>query len=106
MKMLKTLVLAAALVLPSSAMAHSLLLTCSSVDKDTIACESSYSNGKSAAGLFVVVTDDKGKELTKTTLDDKAMVTLKKPSGNFTVTVDEGKTERNHTASVKSSDIK
>ncbi len=103
MKMLKALVLAAALVLPTSALAHTALFTCFDLGDGTIECEGGFSNGQSAAGLKVVVADNSGKELSTTVLDQNSLVVIKKPAGNYTVTMDGGK---GHTATVKSSDIK
>ncbi len=103
MKTLKALLLASVLMFPSSALAHSALFTCFDLGDGTLECEGGFSNGQSAAGLKVVVADGSGKEISSTVLDQNSLVIIKKPAGNYTVTMDGGK---GHTATVKSSDIK
>lgn len=94
MNKLSGLVLAASLLLPTSALAHTPLFSCYDMGDGTIECEGGYSNGNSAAGTKVIVADTAGKELQSLALDDNSIIVITKPSGDYTVTMDGGEGHR------------
>lgn len=102
MKKLSGLVLAASLLLPSAALAHTPLFSCYDMGDGTIECEGGFSNGQSAAGIKVVVKDGAGKDIQTTALDENSLIVLTKPSGDYSVTMDGGE---GHTVVLKGSDI-
>lgn len=102
MNKLSGLVLAASLLLPSATLAHTPLFSCYDMGDGTLECEGGFSNGQSAAGIKVIVTDASGKALQTTALDDNSLIVLTKPAGDYTVTMDGGE---GHSVTLKGADI-
>ena len=98
-------VVAAALVLAlaGAALAHPPLFSCWDNGDGTISCEGGFSDGESAEGTPIRVTNEKEEVVFEGKLDDKGELSFKKPEGVFTVTFDGGP---GHTLSVKSEEIK
>ena len=98
-------VVAAALVLAlaGAALAHTPLFSCWDNGDGTISCEGGFSDGESAEGTPIRVTNEKEEVVFEGKLDDKGELSFKKPEGVFTVTFDGGP---GHMLSVKSSEIK
>ena len=102
MKLLQVLALVAALAIPSLASAHTPLFNCFDNGDGTISCEGGYSNGNSAAGTTTLVKDGAGKVVQTLKLDENGGITLDKPKGDYSVTMDGGE---GHQVEVKGKDI-
>lgn len=102
MKMLSGVALAGMLLIPSFANAHTPLFSCYDMGDNTIECEGGFSNGSSASGVKVFIKDASGAEIQNAALDENSYITITKPSGDYTVTMDAGE---GHAVVVKSEDI-
>lgn len=75
---------------PVMAQAHSALFDCFDNGDGTIYCQGGYSDGSSAKGVKITVSDAGGKVLEQGQLDTNSEVTLKKPAGDYFVTFEGG----------------
>jgi len=91
------------LLLAGTALAHSVFFQCWNNGDGTLSCEGGYTDGSSAAGATVNVTDDSGTLLFSGKLDKSGELRFNKPSGDFTVTLDGGP---GHSVIISSKDIK
>jgi len=78
------------LFLAGQAFAHTPLCSCYDNGDETITCEGGFSDGSSAAGVEIRVTDKDGKVLIKAKMNEDSEVTFKKPSGPYKVVFDAG----------------
>lgn len=85
-------ILAAAtgLCLANAALAHTPLCACYDNGDGTVLCEGGFSDGSSAAGVRMAVTDGAGLVLIEAKMDDNSEFTFDKPSGAFRVLFDAG----------------
>lgn len=74
----------------SMAFAHTPLMACFDNGDGTITCNGGFSDGSSASGVAVRVTDDKDKTFIEGTMDHDSEFTFDKPAGRFTVVFDAG----------------
>lgn len=91
------------LLLAGTAFAHAVFFQCWNNGDGTLSCEGGYTDGSSAAGATVNVTDDGGTLLFSGKLDKAGELRFNKPSGDFTVTLDGG---AGHSVIISSKDIK
>ena len=82
--------------------AHTPLFDCFDNGDDTITCEGGFSDGSSAAGVSIQVVDAQGKVLEQGELDNAGAITLKRPSGEFSVVFGAG---AEHSLTVLGDDI-
>ena len=88
---LSVLPILSALLFAGSAAAHVPLFVCGAANDGTISCEGAFSDGASAEGLPVRVTDNQGAILFEGKLDKEQLVHFPKPQvAEFTVTFDAG----------------
>ncbi len=101
--MLKKIVLTLALMLglPSMVLAHSPIFDCFDNGDGTITCQGGFSDGSSAAGVKVYVKDSAGKILETLAMDDNSEVTIKKPSGTYSMELDAGEGHSVHVSGDK-----
>lgn len=97
-----SLALAATLVLPSLASAHSVLFDCFDNADGTILCQGGFSDGSSASGVKVIVKDASGAVISTVSLDENSEITMDKPEGDYTVEMSAGE---GHSVVVKSENI-
>ena len=98
-------VLAAVLVVAFAgvALAHTPLFSCWDNGDGTISCEGGFSDGESAEGTPIRVTNEKEEVVFEGKLDEQGELTFPKPEGVFSVTFDGGP---GHTITLKDSEIK
>lgn len=94
--------LAALLLFPSWALAHSAILDCFNDGDGRITCEGGFSDGASAAGLSVKVFDSGDKLLLSATLDQEGRLSFARPPGDFRIVLDAGP---GHSITLLGSDI-
>ncbi len=83
--------------------AHSPLCSCIDNGDGTVTCEGGFSDGSSAAGVSIHVTDAAGKMLIKGRMDRLSTFTFKKPAkASYKVIFDAGP---GHVVEVSSKDI-
>jgi hypothetical protein len=102
MTTLARLSLAALLVVPSWAAAHSAVFDCFNEKDGRVTCEGGFSDGTSAAGVPVKVLDSQDKLLLSGAIDKEGRFSFKRPPGDFRVVFDAGK---GHAVTLLSSDI-
>ncbi|MEA1922885.1 MAG: hypothetical protein U9N63_09530 [Pseudomonadota bacterium] len=85
-----TLAALLALLIASSAMAHTPLCTCFDNGDGTITCEGGFSDGSSAAGVTMRVLDKNDKPLIESKMNADSEFTFDKPSGPYKVQFDAG----------------
>jgi len=102
MKLLPRFSLAALLVLPSWAAAHSAVFDCFNETDGRVTCEGGFSDGSSAAGVPVKVLDTQDKLLLSGTIDKEGRFSFTRPSGDFRVVFDAG---QGHSVTLLGSDI-
>lgn len=90
-------------LLAGTALAHTVFFQCWNNGDGTLSCEGGYTDGSSAAGAPINVTDANGSLIFTGNLDKSGQLTFNKPSGDFSVTIDGGP---GHTVTVNSKDIK
>ena len=91
MKKLLCLMAAGALMLaPSAALAHSPICDCLDNGDNTITCEGGFSDGSSASGVRMVVSDGSGQEILAGKMNQDSEFTFDKPSGDYKVQFDAG----------------
>ena len=83
--------------------AHTPLFSCWDNGDGTLSCEGGFSDGSSAAGMTVRLTDDKDAVVFSGKLDEFGELTFSKPEGNYSVTFDAGP---GHSLTIKGADIK
>lgn len=76
--------------LTSIAQAHTPLCSCFDNGDGTITCEGGFSDGSSAAGVKMHITDGAGKVIKEGKLDSDSEFTFDKPSGDYKVQFDAG----------------
>lgn len=101
-KTILTLTTLAVLCCATPALAHTPLFSCYANGDGTVTCEGGFSDGSSAAGVAIIVSDGAGTVLQKTKLDKFSEVTFDKPQGEYTVRFDAGE---GHQIDVKGADI-
>lgn len=94
-----TLALLLLAALPAAA--HTPLCSCWSNGDGTITCEGGFSDGSSAAGVRMVVTQN-GKEIMSGQMSEASEFTFKKPEGPYTVLFDAGE---GHKVEIQGKDI-
>lgn len=97
------IVIMTVLLLAGTALAHSVFFQCWNNNDGTLSCEGGYTDGSSAAGATVNVTDANGSLIFTGKLDKSGELKFDKPSGDFSVTLDGG---LGHTVTINSKDIK
>lgn len=97
-----SLVLLLSFTLAGPAQAHTPLFDCFDNGDDTITCEGGFSDGSSAAGVAIRVLDAQGKVLEQGELDSAGSITLKRPTGEFSVVFAAGE---EHSLTVLGDDI-
>ena len=91
------------LLLVGTVFAHTVFFACWDNGDGTLSCEGGYTDGSSAAGATVNVTDAGGTLLFSGKLDKSGELKFNKPSGDFSVTLDSGP---GHSVTIKGKDIK
>lgn len=88
----KTIVTASLLTLasPSFAFAHSAIFDCYDNGNNTVTCQGGYSNGSSAEGAKIIVSDEMGKTLETAPLDSNNKATVKKPTITYFINFESG----------------
>lgn len=82
---LTALALAATMVVPALAQAHSPLFDCFDNGDGTVSCQGGFSDGSSASGVKITVTDGSGAVLSTFALDANSECTFDKPEGAYRV---------------------
>ncbi|GAB6057525.1 hypothetical protein [Desulfonatronum parangueonense] len=82
--------LAAFLVLPGLAAAHTPLFACFDNADGTIYCEGGFSDGSTAAGIPIIVKDGSGNVIQTLELSRNSDVEFEKPEGEYSVLFDGG----------------
>ena len=100
---LSSLVLAAGLLLPGLASAHSLLLNCRPAPDNMVQCKGEFSDGSDAAGMSVSVQAYDERVLAKGTLSGDTGWSFRKPEGEFFVRLEDG---GEHSVEVDHTDVK
>ncbi|PJC88099.1 hypothetical protein CSW98_02975 [Vibrio sp. HA2012] len=85
-----TLITLSCIFLPQVASAHTPLCSCYDFGDNTILCEGGFSDGSSASGVDMYVTDTSGKELLKGKIDDNGEFEFQKPSVDYSVQFNAG----------------
>ena len=80
----------ALLLLPSDSQAHSMAGFCTDNGDGTALCEGSFSDGSSAQGVKVIVSDASDRTLMSGKMDADGEYEFKMPEGRFAVTFDAG----------------
>lgn len=93
----------AVVLVAGTALAHTPLFSCWDNGDGTISCEGGYSDGSSAAGTAINVTDANGGIIFSEKLDKFGQLTFNKPAGEYSVTFDGGP---GHSVTVNGKDIK
>ena len=101
-KMMIVLTLAAMLAFAGQAFAHSPLMSCFDNGDNTVTCEGGFSDGSSASGVKMHVTDANGKSLVETKMNEDSEVTFDKPAGAYVVIFDGGE---GHSVEIDGADI-
>lgn len=89
-KYLAILSVGALLFVPTIASAHSPVCVCIDNGDNTITCEGGFSDGSSAAGVKIFVTDNSGKDLYVGQMTQDSEYTFDKPAGDYKVLFDAG----------------
>ena len=71
--------------MPGYIFAHSPICSCFENGDGTVTCEGGFSNGSSAAGVEMKITDTEGKIIIKGKMDDLSEFTFKKPAGDYKI---------------------
>ncbi|MFI3270670.1 MAG: hypothetical protein R3Y11_01015 [Pseudomonadota bacterium] len=79
------LALAATMVVPALAQAHSPLFDCYDNGDGTVMCQGGFSDGSSASGVKITITDGAGAVLQTLNLDANSECTFDKPEGDYKV---------------------
>ncbi|PIE73637.1 MAG: hypothetical protein CSA20_02195 [Deltaproteobacteria bacterium] len=82
--------------------AHTPLCSCYDNGDGTVTCEGGFSDGSSASGVPMKVSDASGKVVEEGQLSDASEYTFKKPEGDYTVLFDGGE---GHKITISSKDI-
>ncbi len=85
-----TLALVIMLGMPAAAFAHSPIFDCFDNGDGTITCQGGFSDGSSASGVKVFVKDGAGKTVETLALDANSEITIKKPSGAYSMEMNAG----------------
>lgn len=91
-KKIVTLIVLSAMgiIFPSLVLAHTPLCSCYDGGDGIVVCEGGFSDGSSAAGVAIRVTDKDGRVLIKGKMDEFSEFSFDKPSGPYTVEFDAG----------------
>jgi hypothetical protein len=79
-----------ALGLSGAAGAHTPLCACYDNGDGTVLCEGGFSDGSSAAGVKMAVTDAEGNVLVEGAIDENSEFIFDKPDGDYRVLFDAG----------------
>lgn len=83
--------LVAALTLAAApVLAHTPICACYDNGDGTVLCEGGFSDGSSAAGVRMVVSDGSGNTVIEASMDENSEFLFDKPDGAFTVLFDAG----------------
>lgn len=93
----------AVLLVAGTALAHTVFFQCWNNGDGTLSCEGGYTDGSSASGATVNVTDASGTLLFSGKLDKSGELKFNKPSGDFSVTLEGGP---GHSVTINAKDIK
>lgn len=93
---------AGVLLFAATAWGHTPLFSCYDNGDGSVTCEGGFSDGSSAAGVAIHITDGSGATLKETKLDEFSEVTFDKPEGRYTVRFDAGE---GHKIDVSGDDI-
>ncbi|WP_068112889.1 hypothetical protein [Tropicimonas marinistellae] len=77
-----------------SAIAHTPLCACYDNGDGTVLCEGGFSDGSSAAGVRIYVSDKSGNIVIDASMDENSEFIFDKPDGKFTVMFDAGEGHR------------
>lgn len=77
-----------------AALAHTPLCSCSDNGDGTVLCEGGFSDGSSARGVKISVSDASGKVVLQGKMDANSEFEFKKPAGAYTVLFDAGEGHR------------
>jgi hypothetical protein len=102
MKNIGPIAAAAAMLLSTSAQAHSLRIECKKLTSDTVVCRGVFSDGELARRQRVILIDDEEKVLATGLTDVKGEYTFTAPGPEYNVVI-EG--DRAHVAGMSSLDI-
>lgn len=89
-RLLASMVLAACLLVPALAVAHTAVCSCIDNGDGTVTCEGGFSDGSSASGVRVFVRDSMDKTVARGKMDVNSEFTFDKPKGDYTVIFDAG----------------
>ena len=89
-KRLPYIALAACLLAPLTAQAHSALCSCYDNGDGTVTCEGGFSDGSSAAGVRIYVRDARDETVARGKMNDNSEFTFEKPQGDYKVIFDAG----------------
>lgn len=102
-RLFPSLLLAAGLVLPGLASAHSLLLNCRPAPDNMVQCKGEFSDGSDAAGMGITVQAYDERVLNKGSLNGESAWSFRRPEGEFFVRLEDGV---EHSVEVDHSDVK
>ncbi len=85
-----------------AAFAHSPILNCFDNGDGTITCEGGFSDGSSAAGVKMRITDSEGKDILEGKMNEDSEYSFNKPEGDYRVVFDGGE---GHSLEVEGSKI-
>ena len=83
-------VLAGFLVVAGAASAHTPLFSCFDNADGTIYCEGGFSDGSSAAGIAIIVSDASGEIILSSELTRNSDIEFDRPEGEYSVLFDGG----------------
>jgi type 1 fimbria pilin len=101
-KLMIVLTLAAMTAFAGQAFAHSPLMSCFDNGDGTVTCEGGFSDGSSAAGVSIHVTDGDGKSVLETKMNEDSECTFDKPEAAYSVMFDAGE---GHQVKIDGADI-
>jgi hypothetical protein len=82
--------MAGIILMAAEVLAHTPLCSCYENGDGTITCEGGFSDGSSASGVMIKVTDKKGNILIKDKMDEYSEFTFDIPSSPYKVIFDAG----------------
>lgn len=91
-----------AMCFSGAAFAHSPILNCFDNGDGTITCEGGFSDGSSAAGVKMRITDSTGKDIFEGKMNEDSEYSFNKPEGDYKVVFDAGE---GHAVEVEGSKI-
>ncbi len=89
-KVILSTALAASMIIPSMAMAHSPIFDCFDNGDGTITCQGGFSDGSMATGVKVHLYDASGKVVETLAMDENSELNIDKPAGDYALELDAG----------------